>query len=152
MITESEISKLRREADEHGDLRMAAICLVALGESREDAEPGTELAECKLTAEQAWAECERVIGYAAAQEPALEALRHAPIDDEPDPTPEELLTDEQIERLRDAAATAGDVAQVMICDTALIDGHSVTLPGGRVLSTAECRAECARVLRDGDQD
>lgn len=46
-----------------------------------------------------------------------------------------LLSDEQIEALRDEASVAGDEKQIAICDRAL-GGHEAA------------RAECARVLRD----
>jgi len=45
------------------------------------------------------------------------------------------ITDEQIEALRDEAGSAGDNAQVALCDRAL-DGDD------------EARAECARVIAD----
>jgi len=67
-ITDSQIRNLRKEAHEHGDLLMATICVRALRDDLEDAEPGTEAAEAReLTVEQARAECARVCADAEAQ-------------------------------------------------------------------------------------
>lgn len=60
-ITNEQIKTLATEAAQHGDLRMAAICEVALwGES--DIDPAINLDKAA-----ARAECERVIRDASAQ-------------------------------------------------------------------------------------
>lgn len=61
MTTTPEIQRLRAFAEEHGDHKLAAVCMRALGDDGRDAEPGTALAECALTADEARAECERAI-------------------------------------------------------------------------------------------
>lgn len=65
-ITDSQISQLRREAEEAGDDAMLGICLRALGGDPAEAEAGTALAECSLTVDEARAECARVISDAEA--------------------------------------------------------------------------------------
>lgn len=67
-ITDSQIRKLRKEAESAGDLLMAMICVRALGDDMEDAEDGTDGAEAReMTVEQARAECARVCADAEAQ-------------------------------------------------------------------------------------
>lgn len=71
-ITDSQIKTLRSEAERHGDLRQAMICVLALGgtEALDGAEPGTEadmlLSEGR-TREWARVTCARVIADAQGQ-------------------------------------------------------------------------------------
>lgn len=71
-ITDRDITLLRREAEEHGDLEQAMLCVLALGgpEALEGAEPGTEadlLLERGTTQAQARELCEEAIESARAQ-------------------------------------------------------------------------------------
>lgn len=71
-ITTRQIRSLSIEAHEHGDLRMAMICDLAIGgvSAIAGAEPGTDAHDLLvegMTQEQALAECECVIAEAAAQ-------------------------------------------------------------------------------------
>jgi len=67
-ITDSQIRKLRKEAESAGDLAMAMVCVRALGDDLEVAEDGTEAADAReMTVEQARAECARVCADAEAQ-------------------------------------------------------------------------------------
>lgn len=72
-ITDDQIAALRTEAAQHGDLRMAMICDLAIGgtDALEGAEPGTEadmlLSEGR-TQEWARAKCVDAISAARAME------------------------------------------------------------------------------------
>jgi hypothetical protein len=70
------------------------------------------------------------------------------------------ISDEQIAALRDEAAAAGDLDQVMICDLALhgerylVDEYSVAsdvLKQWRTRGQAAAREECARVIADANR-
>lgn len=71
-VTDRDIQQLRREAEEHGDLRQAMLCVLALGgpEELEGAEPGTEAADLLdegVTQARARELCEEAIEAARAQ-------------------------------------------------------------------------------------
>lgn len=71
-VTNAQIKALKNEAGEHGDLRMAMICDLAVGgtEALDGADPGTDaddLLREGRTQEWARTECARVIAYAAGE-------------------------------------------------------------------------------------
>lgn len=71
--TRNQLSTLRREAAEHGDLEQEALCVLALGGRDElaDAEPGTAWAELYasgMTQEQAIDACGQVLAAVSAQD------------------------------------------------------------------------------------
>lgn len=72
-----------------------------------------------------------------------------------------MITDERIERLRDAAGEAGDTEMVAICEIAIYGYPSI--PTNRLLTGAEkdridrncptqgaARSECERVITEAD--
>lgn len=72
MISDAQIRALKTEAGQHGDLRMAMICDLALGGpvALEGAEPGTEADLLRSEGRtQKWAreECAKVIAYAQGE-------------------------------------------------------------------------------------
>lgn len=71
-VTNAQIKALKNDAGEHGDLRMAMICDLALHgtETLEGAEPGADAADLLSegrTQEWARAQCAGVIAYAAGE-------------------------------------------------------------------------------------